>query len=337
MPTRKELCSELKILCLIPMITACGIINGTFTRSIEPSSVPLLQKGKNVIWMDLADPSKQELSFLESKLGLHHLALEDALNQRQRAKVERYDEYHFIVVHSITETEKLEATQLNLFISKHALISIHIKPLQFVSDVKRRLGENPHLLRRGPDYGAYMLLDASADNLFPLMDKLEETIDKIEEEVFKERGSSPKGLLNSLFRVKKGLLHLRKITWPQMEVLNVLSSGELKYISKENLVYFRDVYDHMIRINTIIETQRELVSGSMEGHLMSVSNNLNKIMKKLTAITAIVLVPGLIAGIYGMNFKAPELNWEFGFYASLASMLLSTILLAVYFKQKDWI
>ncbi|MFH1257896.1 MAG: magnesium/cobalt transporter CorA [Candidatus Micrarchaeota archaeon] len=319
------------------MITACGSINGKYCEKIDPQKIHLSLIEENTIWADVENPTKEEAEYLERQLRIHHLALEDALNEKQRAKVERYDEFHFIVIHSVTETSKFETTQLNIIIMKNLVLSIHLKPLKFISALRQRLAENPQLVNRGPDFITYMLLDASSDQLFPLMDRLEGMIDKVEEGVFRENGKDEK-LMNTLFKAKKELLHLRKTTWPQMEVLNVLASGELKYIQKRNLIYFRDVYDHLIRINTLIETQRELVSSSMEGHLMVVSNNLNKIMKKLTAITAIIMLPTLIAGIYGTNFIfVPELKWEFGFYAALASMLLSTILLAIFFKQKEWI
>ncbi|MFH0971902.1 MAG: magnesium/cobalt transporter CorA [Candidatus Micrarchaeota archaeon] len=320
------------------MITACGLVNGKFHAKLDVSRLHKFLSGSNKVWADVENPTKEELDYLEKQLNLHHLALEDTLNERQRAKVERFDEFHFIVVHSITETEKLESTQLNLFIGRNFLVSIHLKHLGFIQKTRSLLRENPYLMARGADYVAYVLLDESADNLFPLMDRLEDLIDKMEEEVFKEKSNASKHVLNSLFKAKKQLLMLRKITWPQMEVMSIISSGELKYISKENLVYFRDVYDHLIRINSIIETQRELVSGSMEGHLMVISNTLNTVMKKLTAITAVIMLPALISGIYGMNFLfVPELGWEYGFYAILVTMLLATILISLFFKQKDWI
>lgn len=319
------------------MISGFGTMDGKLEKIEDLRKVaPYIKHG--VVWIDCLKPTKEELSFLEKEFKLHHLALEDSMNENQRAKVERYDEFHYIVIHSITETEKLETTQLNLFVFEKMIVSVHLKHLDFIEEMKKKVVENPYLILKGPDHIAYLLLDASADQLFPMMDKLEETIDRVEESVFRQKAAESGKTMNTLFNAKKQLLHLRKITWPQMEVLNVLSSGELKYISRENLIYYRDVYDHLIRINSIIETQRELVSGAMEGNLMVQSNNLNKVVKKLTAITAIIMLPSLIVGVYGSNFHfIPELQWEYGFYGMLASALVTTILLAIYFKQRDWV
>lgn len=320
------------------MINAIGLFRGKLQKNIDPRKLHQFIRDGNKLWADIESPTKDEISYLEKELGLHHLALEDSMTEHQRAKVERFEEYHYVVVHTVTEMEGFETVQLNIFIGKNFAISLHSKPLGIVQDAMRSIIAKPELMKRGADYVAYMLLDRSADELFPAMDRLERNLDRIEEMVFREKESGKKNFLELLLRSKRQLLHLRKISWPQMEVLNILSSGELAYISRENLAYFRDIYDHMIRINSMIETQRELLSASMEGHRLSISNSLNLVMKKLTAITAIVTIPAMIAGIYGMNFAfIPELKWEFGYYVVIVSMLLSTALLAVFFKQKDWI
>ncbi|MEK6843185.1 MAG: magnesium/cobalt transporter CorA [Candidatus Micrarchaeota archaeon] len=320
------------------MINAIGFLNGKVRTIPDAKKVHLFINSGGKIWVDLQNPSRDEMHYLEHELKLHHLALEDSLNQHQRSKIERYEDFHYVVVHSVTQTDFMETTQLNLFLGKNFVISVHQKPLHFIPEIRERITENPELFKRGSDYILYMLLDHSADQLFPAMDSLEESLNRIEDLVFKERESGKKGFLQMLLKSKRQLLHLRKITWPQMEVLNVLSSGELQYISRSNLLYYRDIYDHLIRINSMIETQRELVSSAMEGHRLAISNSLNQVMKKLTAITAIVTLPTMIAGIYGMNFAfIPELKWELGFYVVIVSMLFSTVLLAIFFKQKDWI
>ncbi|MEK6954114.1 MAG: magnesium/cobalt transporter CorA [Candidatus Micrarchaeota archaeon] len=320
------------------MINALGLMNGKLHKGIDAKKLHLYIKNGNKLWADIENPTRGEIEYLEKELGLHHLALEDSMNQNQRAKVERYDDFHYIVVHTVTEMEDFQTVQLNIFIGKNFIISMHAKPLGITNDAMKSIISNPELMRRGADYVAYMLLDRSADQLFPTMDRLEKNLDRIEELVFREKESAKASFLALLLKSKRQLLHMRKISWPQMEVLNILSSGELAYISRSNLVYYRDIYDHMIRINSMIETQRELLSASMEGHRLSISNSLNQVMKKLTAITAIVTVPAMIAGIYGMNFAfIPELKWELGFYVVIVTMLLTTALLAVFFKQKDWI
>ncbi|MBI5225211.1 magnesium/cobalt transporter CorA [Candidatus Micrarchaeota archaeon] len=320
------------------MITAFGIVDGKVKSISETKKIHVLIKSGSKVWVDLQNPTREEMHYLENELKLHHLALEDSLTQHQRAKVERYEDFHYVVVHTVTENEALKTTQLNLFIGKNFLISLHMKKIGFIDDVSASITAMPELFRRGPDYVAYMLLDRSADLLFPTMDRLESDLDKVEELVFREKESGRRSFLELLLSSKRKLLHLRKIAWPQMEVLNILSSGELAFVSRQNLVYYRDIYDHLIRINSMIESQRELLSASMEGHRLSISNSLNQVMKKLTAITAIVTVPAMIAGIYGMNFTfIPELKWELGFYVAIVSMLLATALLAMFFKRKDWI
>lgn len=296
------------------------------------------------VWLDILNPTKEEAQFLEHELKFHHLAVEDVLNERQMAKVEHYDDYHFLVIHALGISDEakhkhgVEVSQLNIFLSKNLIVTVHLKPMAAIEAAKKRLKEAPELLNRGADYVAYMALDQVVDDIFPLLGKLEQQIEALEDDIFKKQIISGKQVLNQLFAVRKKLLHVRKVVWPQRETLGVLASRNMQYIRAENVAYFRDVYDHVIRINTIIDNYRELITGAMEGHLLVVSNNLGIVMKKLTAISAIIMVPTLIASIYGTNFiNVPEYKIEYGYYAALLAMLLSTVLLAVYFKQKEWV
>jgi len=299
---------------------------------------------KGQVWLDILNPTKEDVKFLEHELKFHHLAIEDVLNERQLAKVDHYDDYHFLVIHALGIADEgkhkhgVEVTQLNIFLSKNLIVTVHLKPMTAIEETKKRLKEAPELLQRGADYVAYMVLDQVVDDIFPVLGELEKQIETLEDNIFIKQTASGKRLLNQLFVVKKKLLHIRKVVWPQRETLSILASRNMKYIRPENLVYFRDVYDHVIRINSMLENYRELITGTMEGYLSVISNNLGTVMKKLTAISAIIMVPTLIASIYGTNFiNVPEYQIEYGYYAALLAMLSSTVLLALYFKQKEWV
>jgi len=220
-------------------------------------------------------------------------------------------------------------------------ITVHKKPIKALGDVKELLKAKPGVLGKGSDFIIHAILDEIVDDLFPLLEKFEQRISKVQDEIFASSGYTAvqnRTIVNDLFRIKKDLLQIKKVLWPHRETLHSLLTRGAPYVHDESLPYFRDVYDHVMRVTEMLETYRELLSSTIEGYLSMVSNNLNIVVKKLTAITAIIMVPGLIAGIYGMNFAhVPELNAELGFYEALVLMVVSAALLFGYFRYNEWI
>jgi len=312
--------------------------NGKLTK-IPFADAPKARARKGaMLWVDIEDPTKKELQALVKQFGFHHLAVEDSGNMRQRCKVEDYDNFIFIVLRLFPKGE-YEATQLNFFLDDNIVITTHFKCVEAVENVACELEKNPALLQRGPDYITYKIIDYAVDGLFPHLEEVESGLDHFEEEMLTATASQEVvGMLSRLFELKRRNLAIRKICWPMRDVLTTLSHMQYRYIRPENAVYFRDVYDHMLRITDITETNRELLSAMMEAYLATISNNLNVIMKKLTAIAGIFAAPVLIAGIYGMNFRnMPELEFEYGYYIALGEMFVASILMFLYFRINKWI
>ncbi|MEW5955250.1 MAG: magnesium/cobalt transporter CorA, partial [Candidatus Micrarchaeota archaeon] len=288
------------------------------------------------VWVDCENPSREDAEAIGKAFKLHPLSVEDSLNERQRAKLDEYPDYSYLVIHAVGLTETLSATQLNLFLGENFVVTIHRKPMKAVEDVLALVKSKPEVLGKGADYVAHALMDELVDGVFPILDHFEERISGIEEQIFESTGASTtrnKKIVDGIFRLKKDLLQVRKVIWPHRETIHALLTRRVPYLHEEAVPYFRDVYDHLIRITDMIETYRELLASTMEAYLSVVSNNLNVVMKKLTAITAIVMVPALVAGIYGMNFAyIPELRAEWGFFEALAIMAVSALALFTYFR-----
>lgn len=286
------------------------------------------------VWIDIEQPSGEDLQFLENKLGLHSLLLEDVQNERQRPKVDPYDDHLYIVLKVFEGGRTSLTSQLNLVLAKHYLLTVRSKPMPFLEEVWDRAQRNHGLLNRGADFALYSVLDAFVDSLFPMIGQLDAELDAVSEKVFKD--SSP-DVMNRLFTLKRRLFNVRKAVVPLRDVLTTLSRHDSELINRKNSVYFRDVYDHMLRIIEALDNDREATSSAMEGYLTGVSNNLNQVMKKLTAITAIIMVPSLIAGIYGMNFGNIT-DYAFG-GASVAFLMMaaSVAALGIYFRRRKWL
>ena len=314
--------------------------DGRLEESFDLKRARELVRRKEV-WVDCENPSRREVEEIGKAFGIHPLSIEDSLNEHQRAKLEEFPGYSYIVIHALGLTEKLVATQLNFFLGENFVVTIHKKPLEAIAEVSALVKSKPLVLGRGADFLAHALLDSLVDDLFPILDSWEDQISRTEDEIFKGGGltvTQSTRVLKEVFRLKKDLLHVRKAVWPQRETIHSLLMRRFPYIHDEAIPYYRDVYDHLIRITDMIETYRELVTSSMEAYLSVISNNLNVVVKRLTAITVILMVPTLIAGIYGMNFEhIPELRATFGFYEALGLMIAAAAGLFAYLHWKKWI
>lgn len=317
---------------------AYAVEGGKLSKVSLEEAAKLRSRPGIILWADLEDPSKKELQSLEKLFGFHHLAVEDAGNTRQRCKVEEYEGFIFLVLRVFPKGE-CEATQLNFFLDGNLLVTAHFKCVEAVDEIAGTLEKNPSILERGPDFVTHQIIDLAVDELFPYLDEIEDRIDEFEDKMLK--ATSPEeiaSMLGKLFEMKRRNLAIRKIVWPMRDVLTVLARRDYRYIRPENAVYFRDIYDHMLRITDITETNRELLAASMEAYLAVISNNLNMVMKKLAAIAGIFAVPVLIGSIYGMNFQnMPELTFEWGYYIALGEMLFASALMFIYFRLNKWI
>lgn len=277
--------------------------------------------------------------------GLHHLALEDVINTGQRPKVEDYKDQLFVVMaHPVIEEDiyKIKLTQLSMFVGHNFVISFYPGENDPFIPVRQRLRDHVGRIRlRGSDYLLYALIDMVIDEGFPMLEALGDEIEQLEEKLL---DTPTKKSLHQLHHIKRTLLIVRRMLWPQRELLNNLVRDDTGIILEENQVYYRDCYDHTIQIMDLLETYRDMVTGLLDVYLSSVSYRLNEIMRVLTMIATIFIPLTFIVGVYGMNFNnkdspwsMPELSWYYGY--PLVWLIMAVIVggMLVYFRRKKWL
>ena len=290
------------------------------------------------------DAEAETMQQLGTVFGLHTLALEDVINTGQRPKVDDYGDLLFMALaHAVRDpqTNEVGLQQLSIFVGKGFLISFHPGASDPFEPVRRRLGKNSGRIRsRGIDYLLYALLDLIVDEGFPVLEFLGDEIEQLEDELL-ERPT--RDLLPRLHRLKRTLLIMRRMLWPQREVLNRLLRDESGMIGDESQVYFRDCYDHTIQIMDLIETYRDVITGLVDIYLSSVSYRLNEIMRVLTVIATIFIPLTFVVGVYGMNFQnsdspwaMPELRWYYGYPLVWLLMIGVLVGMLIYFRRRKW-
>jgi magnesium transporter len=305
---------------------------------IPLDSVPdLLGRVDAALWFDIDTPAQEDLEFLERHLKIHHLTLEDVVKQNQRPKIESFEDYVYLVIHPLIRKDHLEIepAEVDLLLGKNWLVMVHYGP---VPGLIESSGANERLedaLTRGADFLLYKIVDMIVDSYFPLMDQIEEEIDFLEDVLVQQASIED---MNRLLKLKRSLVRIRHAVTPQREVFNQLTRRDFHFIRPECTLYFRDVYDHLIRITEELDSLRDILSGALEVHLSAISNQLNVTMKRLTAWGTIFVVMTAIAGVYGMNFEhMPELHWRYGYLFAIALMAVISGGLYLYFKKKDYL
>src|SRR6266545_418956 len=334
-----------------------GAHNGHFRELDDPAVISnLLADEQHLLWLDLTAPSDDELRLIAEEFSLHPLAVEDAAKQQQRPKIDEYENHYFMVVFAIevltppegagtAEPDQLLPTnnfnihEIDLFIGKRFLITVHKGPLPYLNDLLDRWRHNSRAIDEGIGVLLYTLLDGIVDGYFPVLDDIIERVEELEENLFTNVVHQGKRYdMRSLFQVKRDLLQLRRVIAPERDTLLILARQEVHLFEHNITVYFQDVYDHVMRVTEAIDVYQDLLTNALESYLSLVSNNLNQVMKTLTSFTVILATPTVIAGIYGMNFdNMPELHWTYGYPFALGLMLLTALLLFVYFRRKGWI
>jgi magnesium transporter len=310
----------------------------TFTRFDDPDEIShLCTKLPNIVWVDVADPTSEDFDELAKEFGFHPLSIEDCRNEHQRPKVEEFQGYYFIVLYEseLALGRHLELRELNIFLGKNYLVTVHSQPIRALETAERLWREWTDLAERGTGLLAYLLIDAIVDDYMPLLDTLSDRMDELEDKIFVD--FQPEAL-EEIFRIKKDLLFLRRAVTPLRDVFNTLLRREQQIFSRETHVYFQDVFDHLIRVADTIDTLRDLLGATMDAYLSVSGNRMNMVMKRLTSISAILMSVTLIAGIYGMNFDyMPELKWRYGYVGTLAAMLTVGVSLYLYFRKIKWL
>jgi magnesium transporter len=306
-------------------------------QDFDPGRISdLLQEDGTLVWLDMEDPDEAKLRMLQEEFSLHPLAVEDSLHRNQRAKVEVYENHFMLVVHSIRlDGEELLDSEIHVFVGPGFLVTLRYPPAFDLTTVRRRWEKQGDLAREGGGALLYALLDEVVDDYFDVVERLEDTSEDIEGEVFADE--AVEGVQERIFLLKKRVLQFRRAVLPLREVLDLLED-EVGVVTTRLRPYFRDVADHVLRVLEFIDNVRELLTAALEAYLSQVSNRLNQVMKQLTSWAAIILVPTLIAGIYGMNFRQmPELDWVFGYPMALGLMAVSGVILYMAFRRRGWI
>lgn len=310
-----------------------------FTENCNVADISELREiEQNVVWADVSDPTSRDFEELAEEFGFHYLSIEDCRNEHQRPKVEEYPGYYFVVLYESELAgphDRLELRELNIFLGKNYLVTVHSRPIRAIETAKRLWHEWGDRSELGAGLLAYLLIDAIVDDYLPLLDLISEQMDDLEDSIFGEWRAE---VIEEIFIVKKKLLFLRRAVTPLRDVFNTLLRREQPIFPREIHVYFQDVYDHLIRVADTIDTLRDMLSSTMDAYLSVSGNRMNKIMKRLTSISTILMSVTLIAGIYGMNFVfLPELRWRYGYVYALLSMVGVGLALYVYLKKVDWL
>lgn len=296
---------------------------------------------EQLLWLDLERPSAEELGRLAERFLLHPLAIEDAEHGHQRPKIEEYDDFFFLVFYAVTLGEngrEAQATELRIFAGEAYLITIHDAPLPALDEAERRWTHNAQQVEWGIGVLLYSLLDTLVDGYFPVADGFVERAEDLDERIFARGGrATDKQFTYDLLDLKRRLLEFRRLVSPERDVLNVLTNRDSPVFNERTLVYFRDVYDHLARLTDTLDLYRDQLAGTMDANLSLASNELNRVMRTLTACSIILMSGALIAGIYGMNFDImPELHWRFGYLYAVGLIALVSVALWRYFKHLKW-
>lgn len=295
--------------------------------------------GSKVTWINVDGLHQIEiLEKLSNYYGLHPLILEDILNTNQRPKAEDLGDFIFIVVKMLyyNSGDEIATDQVSLILGENFVLSFQEKEGDIFNPVRERLRAGKGRLRKeGADYLVHALLDIIVDNYFVIMEKLGDEIEFLEDELVT---NPTQKTLQTIHKMKRAMIFLRKAVWPLREVIGTLERGETPLIKESTGIYLRDIYDHTIQVMETIEVFRDMLSGMFDIYLSSISNKMNEIMKVLTVIATIFIPLTFIVGLYGMNFKyMPELEWRWGYPMILILMLTAVIFMLAYFRKKRWL
>lgn len=306
--------------------------------ALEAVSEALEATQTGFLWIALRDPTDDELNLLQHELDLPSLAVEDARKGHQRPKVEEYGDITFAAMHLLESgPEGLEVGEVHVFVGPRFVVSVRHRSSQGFLGVRDRAEREPELLRQGPGFVLYALMDAVVDRYIPLMDGIEAELEKLEETMFLP-GQDRQAVVQQLFALKQRLATLRHAVTPLLEVTARLHGGRVPVVCKALQEYFRDVYDHLLRIQAGIDAARETIIAATQVNLTLVTIDESLVTKRLAAWAAIFAASTALAGIWGMNFeKMPELKWAFGYPMALGVIALVSGALYWRFKRLQWL
>jgi len=323
------------------IVSCVAYLEGSRVREVpleETSEV--LKQPQGFVWIGLFEPDEALLRKVQEEFGLHDLAIEDALRAHQRPKLEEYGESLFVVLRTAQGdpgSHEIALGETHVFVGPRYVVTIRHGASLSYAEVRKRCEASPQYLRQGPGFVLYAIMDFIVDQYFPIVDELEDELSELEDQIFAPSGHG-RDIAQGIYQMKGRMLHLKRAVMPLIEICNRLVRFDRTLIPPETRLYFRDVYDHVMRINESIDNMRELLTSALETNLALVSVRQNEVMKRLAAGAAMITVPTLIAGIYGMNFEVmPEIHWMFGYPFAIGLMVVSCAVLYWQFRRARWL
>jgi magnesium transporter len=321
------------------MLVSCfAYQNGRKIAEIKPEDISeYVSRPECFVWVALKDPGPGELAAMQHEFGLHELAVEDARQGHQRPKVEEYDDSIFVVLQIVEIVDgDLRVGEIDIFAGPNYILSVRSKAEKGFREVRARCEREPELLKHGSGFVLYALMDAVVDRYFPIIDALETELEKLEERMF--AGGSVRANIEEMYALRQKLMVVKHAVGPLHDGVGKLYGGRVPGICIGSQEYYRDVYDHLSRINQSIDALREMVTTALSVNLSLITLQENETTKRLAACAALVAVPTLIAGVYGMNFKhMPELEWQFGYPLAIGVMLAIDTYLFYLFRKAGWL
>jgi magnesium transporter len=296
----------------------------------------VLGKNEATVWVDVADPTPAEIARLGEEFGFHPLSLEDTLRGGQRPKIEQYDGYQYIAFYGLETVDGRPVPhQVSIFLGKHYLVTVHSSALRAIAETAARWRANVASMGgRGAGFLLYSVLDALVDGYFPVLDDVGERAEALEEAIIQGQPAQQAEIL----QLRRDLLIIRRLAGPERDVLNVLIRRDPPMFDRQEIVYFQDVYDHLLRISDSVDIYRDVLSSVLDANLTMVSHTLNVVVKRLTAASIILMSIAVVAGIYGMNFvHMPELDWRFGYPFALGLMATVGLVEFAIFRRIGWL
>ena len=298
-----------------------------------------LEQPDTVVWLDLCEPDQEDLAVVSEEYGLHPLAVEDAIQEHERPKLDRYQDHAFLTAYAVSldrATGRLQKSELAAFITPRALITVRKDPTFDIQGVMERWDGSADLAGHGVGFLLWGLLDFIIDGHFATVQQLDEALEGLEDLLFDERPHGAEVQRRS-FELRKSLVVLRRLVLPMREVVNSLLRRDLGLVDEAMGPYFQDVYDHVLRATEWTESLRDLVSTILETNLSIQGNRLNTITKKVTSWAAIIAVPTAVTGFYGMNVPYPGFAQHSGFVTSVVLLVALSASLYLLFKRLDWL
>jgi len=313
---------------------------------LPPEEYPrAIRNRDSMLWVDFSDEATEVCEPILQQFGFHHLSIDDALQETHSPKLDDWGKYLYVVLNYMQlkgdngNGWKIEVDELDIFLGPNFVITHHDYPIPALDETWAACHRDSRTVKDGADHLLYKIIDNIVAGYMPIVEQVDQAIDEIEDEVFER--PTPR-TLERLFGLKRVLLSMRRILLPQREVLNKLARDDYQMIDPKDRIFFRDIYDHIVRLHDLNESLRDLVGGALDTYLSVINNRMNEVMKTLTIITTLFMPLSFVAGFFGMNFFLPDVPvraWmeKPGFYLVLGAMMLTPLVMYTWMRRRTWV